>query len=102
MHAIGNVVGRTMKKVLVILGGILLLTGAGGYLFKEPLWEFAKAAITADMFVAADTDSFDPGIAVGQPFPPIKAIYNGQEIADVGDFVHDKGMVFIANRSADW
>jgi hypothetical protein len=91
-----------MKKVFLTLSCILLVTAAGGYLFKEPLLETLKTAITSDMYIATDSDSFDPGITVGQQFPPIKAIYQGQQITDTRDFVHDKGMIFIANRSADW
>ena len=91
-----------IKKILLSLVSVVLIAGAGIYLFKAPLWEMAQEKLTADMFVSADNDSFDPGLAVGDTFPAIKATYQGQQIADVSAFVHDKGMVFIANRSADW
>ena len=62
----------------------------------------AAGKLTADMFLLADTDSFDPGLSLGSSFPAIKASYQGEEITDVNQFIHDKGMIFIANRSADW
>jgi len=91
-----------MKKTFLSIVGVLLIAGGGIYLFRGQLWEVAKEKITANMFVAADTDSFDPGLAIGDTFPAIKAIYQGQKIASINQFVHDKGMIFIANRSADW
>jgi hypothetical protein len=91
-----------IKKVLTTLVCVVLVAGGVGYLFKEQLWEKVQAIITADMYVAADTDSFDPGLAIGERFPNISALYQGEEITSVDRFVHDKGMVFIANRSADW
>jgi hypothetical protein len=91
-----------MKKRLVIVLSVLLVASGGIYLLRGQLWEGIKNTITADMFVEADTDDFDPGVAIGSTFPAIQALYQGQEINDVQPFVHDKGMVFIANRSADW
>ena len=91
-----------IKKVLITLVCVVLVVASGGYLFKEQLWEKIQTLITADMYVAADTDNFDPGLAIGEYFPNIKAQYQGQEITSVDRFIHDKGMVFIANRSADW
>lgn len=55
-----------------------------------------------DTFIAADTDNFDPGLAIGETFPNIKAMYQGEEVNDVRPFAQHKGMIFIANRSADW
>ena len=55
-----------------------------------------------DVFISADTDSFDPGLAVGEQFPSIRALYQGQEISDIDAFIRDKGAVFIAQRSVDW
>ena len=91
-----------MKKAFLTVVSLLFVVGGGIYMFRAQLWEVAKEKITADMFIAADTDSFNPGLAIGTAFPPIKAIYQGREISGVGQFVHDKGMIFIANRSADW
>jgi hypothetical protein len=91
-----------MQTLLLRIGGILLIVFAVGSLFKEQLWEVAKEVITSDMYVAADTDAFDPGVSVGSSFPYIQAFYDGREVNDAGEFLHDKGMVFIANRSVDW
>lgn len=91
-----------MNKKFITVISLLLIAGGGIYLFRGQLWELTKTKITSEMFIAADTDSFDPGLAIGAPFPPIKAFYQGQEISDVRRFVHDKGMIFIANRSVDW
>jgi len=90
------------KKILLSIVGVLLLISAAGYVFKEQLWHVVIMFVTKDTFIAADTDSFDPGLAVGESFPDIKAFYNGEEIDSVKDFAYNKGMVFIANRSADW
>jgi hypothetical protein len=70
--------------------------------FKGQLWGKFQEVVTADMYVLADTDTFDPGLAVGETFPSIRTLHQGQELTSVDGFVHDKGMVFIANRSADW
>lgn len=91
-----------MKKHLVIVFSVLVVASGGLYLFKGQLWEELMSTLTADMFVDADTDDFDPGVAIGATFPPIRALYQGREIKDLQPFFHDKGMVFIANRSADW
>jgi hypothetical protein len=56
----------------------------------------------ADVFISEDTDDFDPGLAIGEQFPAIRALYRGQEITDIDAFIRDKGAVFIANRSVDW
>jgi hypothetical protein len=91
-----------MIRKLLTAAFVLLVVAAGLYLFKAQLWDFTAKKLTADMFVQADTDSFDPGITVGEQFPDIHALYQGREVTDVGEFIHDKGMVFVANRSADW
>ena len=55
-----------------------------------------------NMFIAEDTDGFDPGVAIGTQFPSIRALYEGEEISSIDRFMGDKGAVFIANRSANW
>ena len=62
----------------------------------------AAAQNVGDIFVPEDTDSFDPGLPIGARFPPIRALYRGQEITDVTRFMGEKGAVFFANRSTDW
>ena len=55
-----------------------------------------------EMFIAADTDEFDPGLAIGEQFPPIRALFEGEEITSIDGFMGERGAIFIANRSADW
>ncbi len=90
-----------MKKAVLTVSCVMLIAGAG-YLFKTPLWDGARHMITQDMFVGSDTDPFDPGLEIGQTFPAIKTLYRGKPRVDIGDFIGDKGLVFIANRSANW
>ena len=55
-----------------------------------------------DMFISEDTDAFDPGLPIGEQFPPIRALYRGEEVSSIDRFMGEKGAIFIANRSADW
>jgi hypothetical protein len=55
-----------------------------------------------NMFLEADTDSFDPGLPIGAQFPAMRALSGGQEINNVEDFFEDKGLVVFAVRSVDW
>jgi hypothetical protein len=91
-----------MKKVFIITLACLTVLAAGLYLFRAPLLEVAANQLTADMFVTADDGSFDPGTAVGQPFPAIHADHAGETVRDVMQFAGPHGLIFVANRSADW
>jgi len=91
-----------MMKKTVAVASMSLVVAAGIYLFRAQLWDMTAQKLTDGMFVETDTDAFNPGIAVGSQFPDIYAQYQGREVIDAGEFIHDKGMVFIANRSADW
>lgn len=55
-----------------------------------------------DMFIAEDADAFDPGLPIGSEFPPINALYRGEEITAIDRFMGEFGAIFIANRSANW
>jgi len=55
-----------------------------------------------NMFLNEDTDNFDPGVPVGIQFPMIRARYEGEEITSIDKFHGDKGLIFLAVRSADW
>ena len=87
-----------LKKILLTFVSLVVLVVGGALVFKEQL----IGLMTEDMFIAGDTDTFDPGLAIGDTLPAIKAVYNGREISSVDEFIHDKGMIFITNRSADW
>lgn len=91
-----------MKKYLQGLAIFVAVAAAGIYLGREPLLEMTMSAITEDMFVSEDSDAFDPGLAVGTRFPELQARYQGKLISDMGQFLADRGMIFVANRSADW
>jgi hypothetical protein len=91
-----------MKKVLMAIGVVIVLAGAGIYLFQEPIEEMAIENMTSDMFVASDDDAFDPGLPVGAQFPPILASLDGATITDVSQYSGPNGLVFVANRSVDW
>jgi len=91
-----------MKKVIKITAILLLLALALGYLLREPLKEIAFARLTQDMFVAADTDDFDPGPARGSRFPGLQATYQGRPITLIEEFAGANGTAFIASRSFDW
>ena len=58
--------------------------------------------LTADMFVEADTDAFDPGIAVGSALPTLRALHAGREVTNLDGMTGSRGTVFIVNRSVDW
>ena len=91
-----------MKKILKGFAGVLGLVIVGGYFFSGPLFSVLQRVVTVNMFISGDTDSFDPGLPVGAPFPAIRAMYQGQEITDIGQFIRNRGTIFIANRSVDW
>jgi peroxiredoxin len=91
-----------LKKFFGITIAVLLMVAALIYLFREPVKEMAVDKLTADMFVDADQDSFDPGPAVGSHFPGIRATYQGREISLIEDFAGGRGTIFIASRSLDW
>ena len=40
--------------------------------------------------------------SIGTQFPSIRALYHGEEITAIGQFLGETGAIFIANRSADW
>jgi peroxiredoxin len=91
-----------MKKLLLAPAALLLALVALGYLLREPLKEFAYARLTEGMFVAADTDEFDPGPALGSRFPGLRATYQGRQVSLIEEFTGKNGTVFIASRSLDW
>lgn len=91
-----------MKRVLIISLAALLTGALLLYLFREPIKQTLYDAITADMFVAADRDDFDPGPAVGSRFPGLRARYRGREITLLDEFAGKNGTVLVASRSLDW
>ena len=96
----------TRMKVGVGIGAVLAVAVAAGAAFKEPLQAAVVDRITADMFVAQDADSFNPGVAAGQRFPALKARLtdgvSGRQVASIGEFMGTRGVVVFVNRSVDW
>jgi peroxiredoxin len=91
-----------MRRALVIAAAVLLGAGILAYLFREPLKWAAYDRLTADMFVPADVDDFDPGPAIGSDFPGVRATHGGREITLLGEFAGLNGTVLVASRSLDW
>lgn len=91
-----------MKRILIIVAAMLFGAGALLYLFREPVKQSLYDRLTADMFVPADIDDFDPGPALGSDFPGVNAQYRGRRIQLINDFAGENGTVFIASRSLDW
>jgi peroxiredoxin len=91
-----------MRNALKIVALLALVALAMGYLFREPLKEMAFAQLTKNMFVASDTDSFDPGPALNSQFPGLQATYSGRAITLLNEFSGPNGTAFVASRSVDW
>jgi peroxiredoxin len=90
-----------VKKLLVAVA-ILALLAAAVLVYREPLRQALYDRVTADMFVAGDADTFDPGPVIGSHFPGVNATYKGREIRLLEAFAGPNGTVFLATRSADW
>ncbi len=92
-----------MNRILSVLVTGFAIAVAGSFALMDPLLaQQGQRSNFDDIFIAEDTDAFDPGLPVGAQFPPIRALYQGREITEIDEFVRDKGAVFIANRSVDW
>jgi len=91
-----------MKKVLIGTLAVVATIGVLGFLFREPLMQAVADRLTADMFVDADTDAFDPGPPLGAPLPPIAARFDGRTVQDLAEFMGDNGVVLFAVRSVEW
>ena len=91
-----------MKRVLIGTLAVMVTLGVVGYLFREPLMQAVADRLTADMFVDADTDAFDPGLPVGARLPEIAARHDGRTLHDLAEFTGEKGLVLFAVRSVDW
>jgi hypothetical protein len=91
-----------MKRIVIGTAALLVVAGVAIYAFRAPLIEAVADRMTAHMFVARDTDAYDPGVALGQAFPPIHARYQNREVTDIGEFMGTRGVVVYVNRSVDW
>lgn len=91
-----------MRRGLLISVVVVALAALGVFAFREPIMGALVERLTSDMFVAADTDAFDPGVSVGSALPAIRARLDDREFTDIGAFMGERGAVLIANRSVDW
>ncbi len=91
-----------MKRFLGYALVFVVALSIGGYVFREPLKQAVFDRITQDMFVARDSDAYDPGVAIGQTLPALHARYQGREITQLNEFAGPKGTVLFVNRSVDW
>ncbi len=55
-----------------------------------------------EIFVAEDSDAYSPGVPVGDRFPDIRAMYQGEEITNIDRFIKNRGAIFLAVRSVNW
>jgi len=91
-----------VKRILLGFGIVAVIAAVAIYAYREPLMEAVAAQLTKDMFVAGDSDAFDPGVPIDAAFPKIHATYAGAELRDIDAFAGSRGTVFIANRSVVW
>ena len=91
-----------MKRLFVGIVAVVAVLALGGYVFREPLMNAMFERMTANMFVAKDDDPYDPGLAVGERVPAVRAMYQGQEITDIGSVMGGRGIALWVNRSVDW
>ena len=89
-----------MKKSICLLTSAAAIAVVMGHAFVTEL--AAQPPDLGDIFLSEDNDSFDPGLPIGTAFPEIRALYQGQEITGVEQFMGDSGLAFFAMRSADW
>ena len=91
--------GRTALAALTAAGIVAGATACGT---GDSVRQAVADRLTADMFVEADTDAFDPGIAVGSALPTLRALHAGREVTNLDGMTGSRGTVFVVNRSVDW
>ncbi len=91
-----------MKRALLVFLLVVASLTALGYVYRDPLKQAAYDAITRDMFVAGDDDTFDPGPAIGSHFPGVTGTWHGRDVRLLDEFAGPNGTAFLAVRSASW
>ncbi len=96
---------KGFAAVAIVLGlafAAVMLDAPPTKLFGGKIIGVIEGPVTSGMFVSEDTDTFSPGLPIGARFPAIRALYQGQEITGIDQFIGDRGAIFIAVRSTDW
>ena len=93
---------KKILKIIYIVSGILAVLVLTAVLFQKQIINMLSGTITKNMYVQADTDDFDTGLAVGQSLTAVKFLYKGVEGSDLMQFAKENGLVIMANRSLDW
>jgi hypothetical protein len=91
-----------MKKILLGLVAVVVVAGAAIYLFRDAVIATASEILTADMFVDATVATLEVGVPVGERFPQILVVHEGETVTDVARFAGPNGLVLFANRSVVW
>lgn len=85
-----------------VMLGAGLASGMSACAAGDATREAIVERLTANMFVAADTDAFDPGIAVGSSLPALRAMHAGKEVTGLDGMAGTRGTLLVVNRSVDW
>ncbi len=91
-----------MKKILPGITLVLMACLVTAYIYRAPIKQAAYDLLTRDMFVATDSDDFDPGPAIGSHFPGVTASWRGGDVRLLNRFAGPRGTAFVAIRSVSW
>jgi len=94
-----------IKKVLLCLAALMVITAGLVFAFNEPLKEMVFAQLTQDMFVEVDSDNFEPGrqgTQTGDQLPAVRVSYQGTELTALTQFAKPRGLVVMFSRSVVW
>ena len=90
-----------MKKTIVaVIAVVAVAIAASNSKFLKRYYKIYFG--TDDMFISADTDTFDKGPEVGSQMPAIRGLYNNEEVTDLNQLAGAKGTIFVVNRSLEW
>ena len=87
---------------LIGLAITLVVAGLVSYNYKFLKRYYYLYFKTDEMFVMADRDSFDKGPSVGEQIPAINALGNNEVITSLNQYLGNRGMVLVINRSLEW
>ena len=88
-----------MEKVSKIVVGLILVGIIALAWHREFFSELPYNWFAQNLFVSEDTDSFDPGPAIGSHFPGLQAEYEGERLTLLTKFAGAAGTVLVLLRS---